>query len=234
MDRYVITTSVAKKFVASVKNDKKISAILDKVKKGKATQTDIATYSDLLGKHASDAISTYVDYKNFSEADAKQAIERTLNSDYLRVNNAAALQLKGEDAKKGLKIAIKQEKNFRTKNLLNKLSQATEGAFPTELTEGVKTTSRQFYDDFQQANVKLREELGYKEVVIRTYDDVGLRNRTQPCQFCLDREGEFSFSEAKSLGVFRRHAGCGCHITIETPEVTRDQTNWTNNTWDDR
>jgi len=234
MNKDDITISVMSTFRRSIEQDKQISSILAKVKAGKATQRDIATYADLLGKHASDAFNKYVDYKNFSDSAVKGAIKKALNSNYLSINGQAALELRAEDKRKGLNIAIKKQKDFRTDEYLKRLEAATEEAFKTELVEGAKTTARQYYDDFQKSNVELREKLGYDEVVIRVYDDVGLRNRTQPCQFCMERAGEYKYSEAKSLGIFQRHEGCGCHIEISTPEWTRDQKEWKTNTWTDR
>lgn len=224
MDSLDITNTVLHKFADSVKADKKITAILEKVKKGTATQRDIADYADLLGQHASDALDGYVDYKNFSET--KEAIQRLLKSNYLSVNGQAILQLRSEDLKKGLDIVIREADDFRTDAFVGKLSNLTENQFNQEMTEGVKTTTRQYYDDFQKTNAALREELGYDEAIVRIYDDVGLRDGTQVCQFCKSLEGTYDYKTAKQEGAFRRHEGCGCHIELITPSGIKTQTQW--------
>lgn len=222
---------VAEAFNKQIKDDKKIAAILKKVKSGKATQNDIATYADLLGEKASHVLSRAIQF-GAADEEAYATIKAILDANYLSINGQAILELRAEDKRKGLDIVIRQPENQRSQMLVDKLQNIeSEAAFNTELAEGTKTVSRQFYDDFQKTNAQLREELGYDEVVIRTYDDVGLRDRTTPCEFCLARQGTFPYAEAASRGVFQRHKGCGCHIRLSTPQETRMQTDWTHNVW---
>lgn len=217
---------VAEQFTKQVKNDAKINAILKKVKAGKATQRDIATYADLLGEKASHVLSRAIQF-GADDEEAYETIKAILDSNYLSINGQAVLELRAEDKRKGLDIIIRQAENKRTDDFINTLkSIQTEAEYMNELTEESKTISRQFYDDFQKTNAELRQELGYDEIVIRVYDDVGLRDRTKPCQFCLSRQGEWDYSSAAQQGIFQRHEGCGCHITISTPSWTRTQTKW--------
>ena len=225
---------VAEQFNKQVNGDAKINAILKKVRAGKATQRDIATYADLLGEHASHVLGRAVQFGADSE-DAYETIKAILDSNYLSINGQAILELRAEDKRKGLDIVIRQAENKRTDDFIDTLKTIqTEAEFNNQINEETKTISRQFYDDFQKTNAQLRDELGYDEIVIRVYDDVGLRNRTKPCQFCLERQGEWEYRSAAAMGIFQRHEGCGCHITISTPDWTRDQINWKNNQWQDR
>lgn len=65
-------------------------------------------------------------------------------------------------------------------------------------------------------NAEAQSEMGLTCRIVRRYDDVGLHDGKDPCQWCLAREGEWdNYQDAYNAGAFERHDGCGCMITYE-------------------
>ena len=86
----------------------------------------------------------------------------------------------------------------------------------------------------EKENARLRNELGLETTVVRVYDGVGLKGGKEPCEWCISREGVYSYEDAVANGVFERHPGCGCTIEYHTSKGVQTQTDWTTNTWESR
>ena len=167
---------------------------------------------------------------------AEQTITPVMEEMWGYVNNEAALQLRSMDRKAGMNLGIRKGNDpaARIKDVVSMAAgQTTQEALDNALTDPVIATARKYYDDFQRMNADLRESLGFKEVVIRKYDDRGLHGGKDPCTWCLKREGTWSLFDAHANGVFERHPGCGCMIEVITPDKPQVQTDWTQNEWTD-
>lgn len=216
-----------------------VTGLEKKIRMGKATQRDVSKYADIVGQAASRAFKSVIKLENLPDGKlywniADKTIGQTLSGIYNDVNKVAAIQMRGDDIKKGFKLGIKQgiTPDKRIRDVLNMVvGQTTQEQLDNAMTDPVISTARKFYDDFQRANGNVREALGFGEVVIRHYDDVGLHNGKTPCEWCLARQGTFSMQEAHELGVFERHPGCGCNIEVITPDKTQVQADWTRNEW---
>ena len=81
-------------------------------------------------------------------------------------------------------------------------------------------------------NAAAQSEMGLTCRIVRKYDDVGLHDGKDPCQWCLAREGEWdNYQDAYNAGAFERHDGCGCMITYEvgrTRTWSASKGTWTN------
>lgn len=213
--------------------------LVTKIRKGKATQRDIAKYADRVGRAASISFKEVLKLDDLPDGKlywniADKTIGETLKNIYDDVNTVAAIQMRGEDIKKGFQLGIKQgiAPDKRIKEVLEMaVNQTTQEALDNAMTDPVIATARKYYDDFQRANGDARSALGFAETVIRKYDDKGLHNGKTPCLWCIQREGTFTMQEAHALGVFERHPGCGCMIEVITPKNTQVQTDWTRNEW---
>lgn len=213
--------------------------LVTKIRKGKATQRDIAKYADRVGRAASISFKEVLKLDDLPDGKlywniADKTIGETLRNIYDDVNAVAAIQMRGEDIKKGFKLGIKQgiKPDKRIKDVLEMaVAQTTQETLDNAMTDPVIATARKYYDDFQRANGDARSALGFAETVIRKYDDKGLHNGKTPCLWCLRREGTFTMQQAHALGVFERHPGCGCMIEVITPKNTQVQTDWTRNEW---
>lgn len=86
----------------------------------------------------------------------------------------------------------------------------------TILDEPVKNFALNVVDESVKRNAEFQQEAGLTVEVVRVYDDVGLHYRTQPCKWCLAREGTWEYEDALKNGVFQRHEGCHCTITYRS------------------
>ena len=77
----------------------------------------------------------------------------------------------------------------------------------------VTNNTLKIVDESIRKNAEASERVGMVVHIVRRYDDVGLHDGKDVCQWCLDREGEWdNYDEAYSAGCFERHPGCGCVI----------------------
>lgn len=76
-------------------------------------------------------------------------------------------------------------------------------------------------DDALSKNAEASSEVGLETLVTRQYDDVGLSGN-RDCEWCLSRVcTDLPYEEAKALGAFQRHPGCGCTIEYVTAKGER-------------
>ena len=220
-------------------SDDTFKGIIKRIRSDKATQLDISEYADFVGQAGSaamkqvlklDALPDQTMYREIAE----QTITPTMQDMWGYVNTNASKQLLADDRAKGLTLSIRT--GFKPKQRINDVvnmlaGQTTQEAVDNALTDPVIATARKYYDDFLMENADMRETLGFRQQVIRQYDDKGLHNGKTPCQWCLRKEGTWSMEEAHANGVFNRHPGCGCKITVFFPDHTEVQTDWTRNEW---
>ena len=76
-------------------------------------------------------------------------------------------------------------------------------------------------DSFIRSNASFQSKSGLSVKVSRYYYDVGLRNRTQKCAWCLERCGvDVPYVDAVRMGMFERHEGCGCKIVYKSERTS--------------
>lgn len=215
--------------------------LMMKIRKGKATQADVSAYADKVGKAGSAAMKVVLKLDELPDATlyrevAEQTITPVMEEMWKDVNNKAAMQLRSADRISRVNIGIRTgfDPKRRIDDVVNMAAgQKAQEALDNALTDPVIAAARKYYDDFLMENADLRESLGFSEVVIRKYDDKGLHNGKDPCQWCLSRAGKWSLFDAHVNGVFERHPGCNCMIEVITPSKVQVQTDWTRNMWTD-
>jgi hypothetical protein len=93
------------------------------------------------------------------------------------------------------------------------VQQVIDGNSIAELTKDIVNTARKEVDETARRNMEAQDRSGLEVKIIRRYDDVGVHNGKDICQWCMDRAGEFdSYQAAFDAGVFERHPGCGCTV----------------------
>lgn len=229
-------------FKAGVNMNIGIQKIMKKVMNGKATQTDMSNLSNLFGREASKALKRSLVLAELPNETlywniAESTIQPLLVKAWENVNHYATIQQGFADEKSGIAIKITEGLNptERARQVMNMaVNCATQEELDNALTDPTITAVRKFYDDFQKENMRLRNELGLETTVVRVYDGKGLHNGKTPCDWCISREGAYSYQDAVSNGVFERHPGCGCMIEYHTSKGVDVQTDWTTNTWESR
>lgn len=221
--------AIASEYNQRVNADRTIKILEKKITLGRATQKDVATLSERLGKHAGDSIIKVVPGaipdKKMYVATANATIKPLMMNVHARVNTAAIIEQAFEDAAKGLKINLVKGGSDAVYPMIQSIISAKD--FEAMVASEAITTAHKFYDDFQIANLDLRTEMGYTSYVTREYDDVGLHGKHETCHYCKDREGVYEYpGEANAVEVFLRHPGCGCTIEMTTEKGTMRQTKW--------
>lgn len=229
-----MVAEVMTNFRSTNSRNKELQLLLRKVRSGKGSQRDMASITDMLGDSLEKAMQVvYHNVDDYSPAVMREMADKTvkpcLEQILSVVNDDAIRELRYQDKKYGINIGIRKAGSAdRIDDVAGKIATAdSEEHLAGIVGTDVKTLPRKFYDDFQRTNAELREELGYDQIIIRTYDDIGLHDRTTPCQFCLSRQGTWEYQDAISRGVFQRHPGCHCNIEMITNKNTRlTQTQW--------
>lgn len=228
-------------FRTSVANDKKLKSIVAGIRKGTATQADVRMYSALLGKHSSNALKHTLKLNVLPNSTmywniAQKTIAPLLLGNYASITSNATKQMSFADKaiNIGINVVAGQNPMVRISQVMQfACNSKTQEELDNALTDPVLTANLKFYDDFLKENAAVREEMGLKQTVVRTYDDVGLHGGKDPCQWCIERAGTYdSYREAEEAGAFQRHPGCGCIIETFTEAGHHIQTDWTSNTWE--
>lgn len=227
-------------FKAGVKENKTLQRAMRAVILGKATQATMTGLSEQFGREASRALKANLLLSQLPNQTlywniATGTIQPLLLDAYKNVNYYAAIQQGFTDKAIGLGIRIVSGAD-PVARALQVVRFAVDCVTQTELdnalTDPTITAVRKYYDDFQRENMKLRDELGLETTVVRVYDGVGLKGGKEPCEWCISREGAYSYEDAVTNGVFERHPGCGCTIEYYTSAGSQRQTDWTTNTWE--
>lgn len=234
-----LAEKIVRRFRRIMSEHSDIQRITRLIRQGKATQDDVSRYADFVGQAGSAAMKQVLQLDELPDATMYEEIARDTITPVMEemwgdVNTQAALQLRADDRIKGINVNIRTgfQPKRRIEDVVGMMAGQTEQvALDNAMTDPVISTARKFYDDFQMENGDLREELGFDQLVIRTYDDRGLHNGKTPCAWCLAKEGKFSMSDAHALGIFNRHPGCGCKIEVISSKNTQIQTDWTRNEW---
>lgn len=234
-----IYESIRKDFNAGVNADASISKLATKIAKGKGTQKDMSVLADRFGKQASKALKNNLKLANMPNETmywnvAEKTIQPMLERAYELINKYATMHQQFADHDAKIKIAILKGKNpaDRIRQVMNfAVNSVTQPELDNALTDPAVSTVRKFYDDFMKENCQLRNDMGFREVIVREYDGVGLHDGKTPCQWCMDRAGTWAYEDAVENGVFERHPGCGCTIAHFTERGMNLQTDWTSNEW---
>lgn len=207
-------------FTDRVFKDKSMQSLRSKISKD-GTFEDVEEYAKLLGEILDDTIKDVpIDelepilealtklegkYINGVSSFVQQRINKELNTELGAVIEDKTQNLVLETYKQSKYIENPDDLYTKLKN--------------SAITENLKQV-----DNFQKKNAEFHSNIGFNVTVTRIYDEIGLRDRTQPCQWCLSRCGvDVPYDEAVDRGMFERHEGCGCKIIYKTVDFTSVQ-----------
>lgn len=210
---------IVQMFTDRVFNDKKMKALRNKISKGGSFE-DVEEYAKLLAEVLDDTIKDIPTDQLEPILEALTKLEgKYINgvSSFVqqRINKELGTDLGAVIEDKTQKLVLdtyKKSKYTETEDLYTKLKNSA-------ITENLKQV-----DNFQKKNAEFHSNIGFKVTVTRIYDEIGLRDRTEPCQWCLSRCGvDVPYDEAIERGMFERHEGCGCKIIYKTINFTSTQ-----------
>ena len=229
-----------RKFNTKISKSRKAQAIYKKAAEGIVTYKDAKEFASITGKSLADVlVDALTEYRGITEEEALELIPGLLRANHERVIpviNAAQRKV-CEEAGVGLKPADIYFDTERANGLATHIRELISNDryevkdFAGNIEVATDNFSLATVDNGVKYNAMVHYNAGLDAIVTREYDDVGVHNRKDPCEWCLSRAGTWSYADAMARGVFERHEGCGCTITYTTKKGTDVQTDWTTNTW---
>ena len=197
-----------------------------KVSTGTATYQEAGQFASMSGEHIGNILVRNLDevYPNgITVAEAMDLIPPPLrkNEEYVANVTVRIQKTMNEKAGVGLKALPGEMDAGKVTDLAENIAS---GISPEQVLKECENISRKIVDDAAQKNAAMQARVGMRILVTREYDDVGVHNGKDRCQWCLDRCGtDMSYDEAYAKGAFERHPGCGCIITYTNKQgrVTR-------------
>lgn len=221
--------------IARLSNDK-LRKLETKIREGTATFAEVDEAAEVAGKIIAEKIWDH--YDSFGSGgemvleDGTEFFASTLteNHDYVTSLAQKIQERHNELADIGLKPVSPEFDRSIAQDIAEK---AENGISERELVKECKTASRKTVDNFQKANAEAHAKAGLDVRVTRIYDGIGVHNRKDRCEWCLERCGNnMTYSEAMTKGSFQRHPGCGCEIIYTSKKgVTTRQDDWRSNQW---
>ena len=237
-----VVKKIAKDFKVNVNSDSTIRSLLKKKMKGTANYVDADKYAIATAKALSKALADNLIDETLSTADYRaivaEALPGGLKATQSTVNSyaEAAQRVLNKNAKINLKVVVPK---IDSEAIATTTAKAVKAAAYSEISGAVTQDSMSFAQNvavkMMKDNASFQHNVGYDITVIRQYDDVGLHRGTkyaEQCDWCLEREGTWSYDDALANGVFARHPGCGCTIIYNAEKGPQLQTDWTSNTWE--
>ena len=211
MDRARVLKQINADYTQYINSDTNINQLYGLLQKGKAKQADALEFAKLSGSELADVVIANMG-EEIALDDALAVIPEALKTNHEYVTSyVTRLQTKlDEKAKIGLKPLTAPFDAERAAGL----AEAVVVSSPDVMKGQIMNFSMHAVDESMRMTAESRSNAGLNVLVSRKYDDVGVHNRKDPCQWCLDREcSEIPYQEAYEMGVFERHLGCECLIT---------------------
>lgn len=207
---------ISKAFRELMAKDKRLAALIGKIKNGTATYEDAQAIAIRIGEHSGQALEQVLTierlpdgklYWNIAQGTVKKSAER----DY-RLIAEAVEQIQenlNEAAGIGLKTVIPKFDEARVDSLLNRIvSEDTIDKVAWALRDPVTHLAQNVVDDFVHSNAGQQARAGMSPQIIRTAEPGA-------CEWCQNLAGVYDYSEVRDRGneVYMRHNNCRCTVT---------------------
>lgn len=234
-----VVKKIASDFRVNVRSNTTIRSLQKKMIKGTATYNDADRYALETATALGKALQGNLGVDTLSGAEYKAIISQVLpaglESTYDSVSLYAQTVQKGlnERAKLGLKVVVP---DIDTEDIVAITKKAAAASAYSEVAGAINQDAMNFAQNvgtnMMKENARFQNNVGLTVTVERTYDEIGVHNRKDPCEWCLEKEGVWDYPDALANGVFERHPGCGCIIIYHSEKGPQLQTDWTVNQWE--
>lgn len=234
-----VVKKIAKDFKVNINSNATIRALQKKKLKGTATYLDADKYAIATAKALSKALADNLVDETLSTAEYRAIVAEALPDGLMATQStvskyAEAAQLRlNKNAKINLKVVVPKVDGEAIASTTAKAVTAT--AY-SDVAGVVNQDNMNFAQNvatkMMKDNAGFQNNVGYTVTVERIYDDVGIHNRSEPCEWCIEKEGIWNYEDALTNGVFERHPGCGCTIIYHSEKGPQLQTDWTTNKWE--
>ena len=211
---------IQKLFAEKLRTNERIQNLQGRIEKGTATYKQAEKYAELVGRLYAEAFKEVVGTaedvgSDFYFETVREVFPPGLQSIF--TETAAYVEqvqrLQNEKAGVGLKPLLPDFKDIHTDYLEKLQETATDKGMEFAMSSESEFYAQKVVDAAVRMNAEAHANAGLEVRVTRIYDGIGVRNRTEPCEWCLSRAGEnMTLSEAKAKDVFSRHPRCGCTV----------------------
>lgn len=203
----------------------RLGRLFKKIQDGKASMSDISTFSVLIGQTVSSAVEKRVTPEALPNGTlyfniAQTVLQGILKDSHELINLAASSVQERLDAQQGLHIrAVKPEyPEERVKSIAGAASTASMNANGEKeqrrLTSPVENVVQSFYSDYVRENADLRSKAGLNAYIVR-------RTSGKCCAWCADLAGRYRYEDAPP-DVYARHDNCTCTVDFVTNNYRQD------------
>ena len=205
-------------------NDKRLTEIMDKIRKGTATFKDSAEYSQIVADHMGDVISKNIG--NIKIPMGKEMVcKELLKENIERVDTVFGKVQVSVDEKMGIHLnpvtpPYPTERVNAIAHSLEDPNADDEKVARRGKSSGNVVAAR--HDENVKANAAWREKAGFDCYLVR---DAG----GGCCPWCAALEGRYEYASAPD-DIFRRHDHCTCIVTYECGRKRQDV--WSKKTWE--
>ena len=220
------------KIIKAYSRAKGVNAEMAFLERGADTYADAQRYATLTADTVERVFGANIDLGSIDAAEAAEAMNKVFQkpfNDLSRVINNVQYHI-NQDAGIGLKPLVPNFSQERIGLLVDEItkSDVTRDFIKNEITNYFMKS----VDEAVAMNMEAHSNAGLETYIRRTYDDIGVHNRKDPCEWCLERAGEWTdYDEAYAAGVFERHPGCACEIEYKvgrTHTRATSASNWIN------
>lgn len=175
---------------------------------------DVHDFASKAAELLCDVLKLYMDPATVAYDDAVQIFTAVMKKNHEEVARVCAKAQNDMYKKAGVGLkALTPDFNADKARGLATVVTESEEITDDYLRNLVKNNSLGVVDETLRINAAAATNMGLAVHITRTYDDVGLHNGKDVCQWCMDRVGDWTdYGEAFRAGAFERHPGCGCMI----------------------
>jgi len=206
-------------FVRTLRNRLRSGATLRRLAQKAATYADAQAFAKAAGEELFATLNRMGDLSQVPQDELSEILTAMLRETHLEVSRvcrrvqANINEIAGLDGLGVLEPEFNQE---RAGSIATAVTDSAQDVAPEYIRNLIVNNTVSNVDESIRRNSSAHESMGLKVHIVRKYDHVGLHDGKEDCQWCLDREGEWTdYAEALADGAFERHPGCGCLITYE-------------------
>ena len=215
---------IAKKFMASVDNDRRVMGLMKKLKGGHSTYADADLLASRTGKLAGraikDAVLDAAIDGAIDEETASAIFQLTMKENYNLVANYTDTVQTNINRKAGnqLKAVRPKFNQDRIDGMITELLESDDVLeVAPRLVAQIENASMAIVDNAVQENFRFQTAIGRSPKIVRTAE-------SKCCEWCENLAGEYDYADVKRTGddVYRRHENCRCTVEYIDSEKVQD------------
>ena len=201
-------------FLESLRNDKRATALINKIEAGKGNYEMASEYAARVGDNLAKVLRKRAPLESIAEWDIDDLIPKSLGLDHSIVTYACENVQTAMNKDAGLGIRYQQPKfdSARAWGLVDELRDNPEFTnIEKSFYDQLANFSQNIVDEAIRDNAGVMARAGIRTMVIRTAE-------AGACPWCDDVAGVYDYDEVRYPGddVWRRHENCRCTINYIT------------------